>query len=76
MLLNVAAPHVPLAIWYAGYTPGLLTAVAVNLPFLPMLLARARSERYVAPNKAIAFSVAAAIGGIVLVTLLSFLSRL
>jgi len=32
MLANVLLPHVPAAFALGGYTPGLATAVAVNLP--------------------------------------------
>lgn len=32
MLANILLPHVPAALWLGGYTPGLVTAVAVNLP--------------------------------------------
>jgi hypothetical protein len=32
MLLNVALPHVPAALVARGYTPGLVTAVGLNLP--------------------------------------------
>lgn len=32
MLANVLLPHVPAAFVLGGYTPGLVTAVAVNLP--------------------------------------------
>lgn len=75
ILLNVAAPHVPLAIWYGGYTPGLVTAVAVNLPCLTFLLARAHSEEYVESSKAAAASAAVAIGGALLIGLLSLISK-
>ena len=32
LLANVLLPHVPAAFVLAGYTPGLLTALAINLP--------------------------------------------
>lgn len=32
MLINIAAPHVPAALMLGGYAPGLLSALAVNLP--------------------------------------------
>ena len=74
MLVNVFAPHVPLAIWFRGYTPGLFTAVAVNLPCLPFLLVCARSEDYVASRKAAAASIATVIGGAALAGVLSLTS--
>lgn len=70
MLLNVAIPHVPLAIWFAGYTPGLTTAVAVNLPCMTLLLARALGEHYVCRRKAAGASAAVAVGIAALIGLL------
>lgn len=32
LLINIVAPHIPAAIVLGGYAPGLLTAVAINLP--------------------------------------------
>jgi hypothetical protein len=32
MLINVVIPHVPAAIAYGGYAPGVISAVALNLP--------------------------------------------
>jgi len=43
LLANVLAPHVPAAIALGGYAPGLVTAVAINLPLGLWILARARS---------------------------------
>lgn len=37
-LANVFLPHIPAAILARGYSPGLITAVAVNLPFVLLLL--------------------------------------
>lgn len=75
MLLNVAVPHVPLAAWFAGYTPGLLTAVTLNLPCMSFLLVRALGEDYVTGKKAAAVS-GAVIGGIAaLILLLSLTPR-
>ena len=42
MLLNVALPHVPAAIFLGGYAPGLVTAVFVNLPIACLALIRLR----------------------------------
>jgi Protein of unknown function with HXXEE motif len=33
LLWNVVLPHVPAAILFGGYAPGLLTAVTINFPF-------------------------------------------
>ena len=32
LLINIAVPHVPAALILGGYAPGLLSALAVNLP--------------------------------------------
>jgi hypothetical protein len=32
LLVNIVAPHVPAALLLGGYAPGVVTAVAVNLP--------------------------------------------
>ncbi len=36
-LANVFVPHIPAAILAGGYSPGVLTAALVNLPFFPIL---------------------------------------
>lgn len=41
LLANVLAPHVPAALVLGGYTPGLLTALAVNTPLSLWILLRA-----------------------------------
>ncbi|WP_374469007.1 HXXEE domain-containing protein [Phenylobacterium sp.] len=45
LLANVLAPHVPAAIALGGYAPGVLTAVAVNLPLGVWVLTRKRPRR-------------------------------
>lgn len=40
MLINVAVPHVPAAIALGGYSPGVLSAVLVNLPYAVWFLRR------------------------------------
>jgi len=37
MLVNVFVPHVPAAIVFRGYAPGVVTAVVVNFPVLALL---------------------------------------
>lgn len=44
-LVNVFVPHLPAAIAAGGYTPGLLTAVGINLWFVPLLLTVAVREQ-------------------------------
>lgn len=49
--LNVVS-HVMSAAGFNGYTPGLITAIALNLPFSVYIYVRARRERWVAPAAA------------------------
>lgn len=45
LLINVFIPHVPAALAFGGYAPGLVTAVLVNLPLaiLVLLMTRRRA---------------------------------
>lgn len=43
MLANVVLPHVPAAFVLGGYTPGLVTALAVNLPLTLWVLRTTRA---------------------------------
>jgi hypothetical protein len=49
-LANVFAPHVPAALLAGGYSPGVATAVAVNLPFCILLFRAAIKERVLPRN--------------------------
>ena len=42
ILVNVIVPHVPAAIVLGGYAPGVITAVAINLPLAIWMLRNAR----------------------------------
>lgn len=53
-LANVFAPHIPAAILAGGYSPGVITATAVNLPFCLWLFRAAIRERVLPPRAAIA----------------------
>lgn len=44
IVLNVAIPHVPAAVLTGGYTPGLVTALALNLPVSVAFLRRVHEE--------------------------------
>ena len=55
MLVNVFVPHVPAAILFHGYAPGVVTAVSINLPLASWLALRAVRERWVGGWKAVAF---------------------
>lgn len=70
MLVNVVVPHVPLAFWFAGYTPGLITSVAVNLPCITFLLMRALGDQYVSWRNATVASAAVSTGLTVLILVL------
>ena len=49
VLLNVVW-HLGVAIWYRTYAPGVVTAVALNLPLTIYLLRRAVRENYISPS--------------------------
>ena len=55
MLVNVFVPHVPAAILFRGYAPGVVTAAFINLPLSSWLVLRAVRERWVVGWKAVAF---------------------
>jgi hypothetical protein len=62
MLANVFIPHVPATVAFGGYTPGVITAVLVNLPVMILLMARALGERWVSNGKAAAYAVLVPVG--------------
>jgi len=57
VLANVLVPHVPAAIAFRGYAPGVVTAVLINLPLMSILAIRAVRERWVTGWKAAVFGV-------------------
>jgi hypothetical protein len=73
MLVNVFVPHVPATLAFCSYTPGVVTAVCINLPLMNLLAWRAVREQWVAGVKAAAFGVAVplALGGMIAVLLAS-----
>jgi hypothetical protein len=62
MLVNVFVPHVPATLVFRAYTPGVVTAVLINLPVMSLLALRAVGERWVSGKKAVAFGVGVPIG--------------
>ena len=69
--VNVFLPHVPAAFFLRGYAPGLITALAINLP-LSIVLARRTVAEGRLPRRAVLFCLIAAfvamplaIGGLV-----------
>jgi hypothetical protein len=57
MLANVFVPHIPATLFFRAYTPGVVTAVLVNLPIMIFLLFRAKSDDWVSGSKAVAYAV-------------------
>ena len=77
MLLNVFLPHIPATLSFHAYTPGVLTAVLINLPCMSFLLFHAVSERWVSGIRAVAYAALVPIaiaGAIAAVFLLSSFS--
>lgn len=56
MLVNVFVPHVPASILFRGYTPGVVTAVLVNLPLMSALIVVALREQWVTEREALVFA--------------------
>jgi len=65
MLVNVFVPHVPATLLYRTYTPGVITAVFVNLPVMSLLAFVAVRENWVSGERVLvsAIVVPVAIGG-------------
>ena len=57
LLANVLIPHLPAAIYFRGYAPGVVTAVLINLPLMSLLVVRALREGWVSGFKAAAFGI-------------------
>jgi hypothetical protein len=58
VLVNVFVPHVPATLVYRTYTPGVVTAVLVNLPLMSLLVFIAVRQRWVSGGKAMASAIA------------------
>ncbi|HEY3989841.1 MAG TPA: HXXEE domain-containing protein [Acidobacteriaceae bacterium] len=56
MLVNVVVPHIPATLFFREYTPGVLTAVLVNLPFMTILLFQAVRDGWVSGIRAIRYA--------------------
>lgn len=65
MLANVLVPHVLATLVFGGYTPGVATAVLVNLPVMSILLFRAVREGWVTGTKAVVYAVLVPLGLVV-----------
>ena len=62
MLLNVFVPHVPATLVFHSYTPGVVTAVLINLPLMTWLALSSVREEWVSGVKALAFAVLVPLG--------------
>lgn len=62
MLLNVFIPHVPASLVFHSYTPGVLTAIIINLPLMSYLTFRALRDDWVAGLKAASVAVGVPLG--------------
>jgi len=69
--MNVFVSHLPATLLYRTYTPGVITAVFVNLPVMSLLVFTAVRENWVSGGRAIisAIVVPVAIGGTMLILL-------
>src|SRR2546422_671570 len=51
MLINVFVPHVPAAMVFGTYAPGVITAVLIDLPIMSILLFQAVRDQWVSGVK-------------------------
>jgi hypothetical protein len=56
MLVNVFVPHIPATLVFGEYTPGVVTAVLINLPVMSVLLCQAVRQEWVSGTKAIGYA--------------------
>lgn len=52
MWVNVLVPHLPASVIFFSYTPGVVTALLINLPVMSYLAVRAMAEQWVSGWKA------------------------
>jgi hypothetical protein len=76
MLANVFIPHVPAALIFRSYAPGLVTAVVVNLPVMTFLLVHALRYGYASGRKAVVFAVVMPVGIVAMVPILFVVGKL
>jgi len=58
LLANVFIPHIPASLKFREYTPGIVTAVFINLPLMSVLAIRAVREGWVSGRKAVLYGIA------------------
>jgi hypothetical protein len=56
MWVNVFVPHIPATLLFHSYTPGVVTAVLINLPLMSVLAVQAMREKWVSGRKALVFA--------------------
>jgi|SRR5579863_10286405 uncharacterized protein with HXXEE motif len=73
VLLNVFVPHLPATLLFKSYTPGVATAVLVNLPVMSVLATQMVRGRWVCGWKAVSFGAGVPIflGGAIIITWLA-----
>jgi hypothetical protein len=57
MLINVFVPHIPATLLFEQYTPGIVTAVLLNLPVMSILLYKAVEDHWVSGRSAVRYAV-------------------
>lgn len=62
MLLNVFVPHLPATLILRAYTPGVVTALLINLPVMSLLLYKALHDHWVSGAKAVAYALLVPVG--------------
>ena len=67
VLANALIPHIALTLAMRRYMPGVVTAVALNLPILSLLVVLALKEGYVSGTKAAFYSVG--VSGVLLLSI-------
>ncbi len=56
MIANVFVPHIPATLAFRGYTPGVVTAVLINLPVMSYIAVKAVREQWVSGRKAVTYA--------------------
>ncbi len=74
MLANVFIPHIPASLLFRSYTPGVATAVLINLPVMSYLSRRAVQEGWVSGRRAVVFAVMVPLAIAGMIPILIFLS--
>jgi hypothetical protein len=74
MLANVFIPHIPASLVFRSYTPGVATAVLINLPVMSYLSRRAVQEGWVSGRRAVVFAVMVPLAIAGMIPILIFLS--